>query len=67
MEVANHARSTQLNLPITELITITIATTTITIATNCGPATSTEILFTLIGVVDGPSVQFPLFHSLVNM
>ena len=26
-----------------------------------------EIMFTLIGVVAGPSVQVPLFHSLVNM
>ena len=39
----------------------------VVIVTTCGPATTIEILFTLIGVVVGPSVQVPLFHSLVNM
>ena len=37
------------------------------IVTTCGPAATIEIMFTLIGVVAGPSVQVPLFHSLVNM
>ena len=37
------------------------------IVTTCGPATAIEILFMLIGVVAGPSVQVPLSHSLVNM
>ena len=35
-EAANHTKSTQINPPITELITITIATATRTIATTCG-------------------------------
>ena len=39
----------------------------VVIVTTCGPATTIEILFKLIGVVAGPSVQVPLFHSLVNM
>ena len=39
----------------------------VVIVTTCGPATTIEILFALIGVVAGPSVQVPLFHSLVNM
>ena len=34
---------------------------------NLRPAATIEIMFTLIGVVAGPSVQVPLFHSLVNM
>ena len=38
----------------------------VVIVTTCRPATI-EILFTLIGVVAGPSVQDPLFHSLVNI
>ena len=67
VEAANHIKSTQLNPPITKLITITIATTTLAVATTCVLATSIEILFTLIRVVAGPSVQVPLFHSLVNM
>ena len=37
------------------------------IVTTCGPATTIEILFMLIGVVSGPSIQAPLFHLLVNM
>ena len=39
----------------------------VVIVTTCGPATTVELLFTLIGVVAGPSFQVPLFHSLVNM
>ena len=39
----------------------------VVIVTTCGPATTVELLFTLIGVVAGPSVQVPWFHSLVNM
>ena len=39
----------------------------VVIVTTCGLATTIEILFTLIGAVAGPSVQVPLFHSLVNM
>ena len=39
----------------------------VVIVTICGPATTVQSLFTLIGVVAGPSVQVPLFHSLVNM
>ena len=39
----------------------------VVIVTTCGLATTKEILFTLIGVVAGPSVQVPLFHSVVNM
>ena len=38
-----------------------------TVVTTCGPAATIEIMFTLIGVVAGPSVQVPLFHSLVNL
>ena len=34
---------------------------------NCGPATTIEILFTLIGVVAGLSIQVPLFHLLVHV
>ena len=37
------------------------------IVTTCGPVATIEIMFTLIGVVAGPSVQVPLFHLLVNM
>ena len=39
----------------------------VVIVTTCGPATTVELLFTLIGVVAGSSFQVPLFHSLVNM
>ena len=37
------------------------------IVATCGPAATIEIMFTLIGVVAGPSVQVSLFHWLVNM
>ena len=39
----------------------------VVIVTTCCPATTIEILFTLIGVAAGPSVQIPLSYSLVNM
>ena len=32
----------------------------VVIVTTCGPATTVELLFTLIGVVAGPSFQVPL-------
>ena len=37
----------------------------VVIVTTCWPATI-EILFTLIGVVAGTSVQVPLFHSFIS-
>ena len=36
------------------------------IVTACGPATTVEILFTVIRPVARPSVQVPLSHSIVN-
>ena len=37
------------------------------IVTACGPATTLEILLTVIRVVAGPSVEVLLSHSTVNM
>ena len=37
------------------------------IVTACGPATTIEMLFTVIRIVAGPSVTVPLSHSIVNM
>ena len=51
----------------TQLTSLSQEQQLVVIVTTCGPATTIEILFTLIGVVAGPSVQVPLFHSLVNM
>ena len=39
----------------------------VVIVTTCGPAATIDLLFTLIGVVAGPSVQVPLSQSLVYM
>ena len=36
------------------------------IVTFCGPAATIEIMFTLIEVVAGPSVQVSLFHLLAS-
>ena len=52
---------------ITQLTSLSREQQLVVIVTTCGPATTIEILFTLIGVVAGPSVQVPLYHSLVNM